>query len=180
MLLTDKQFKWFWRDWKACCRLRGWTGEEDKAQRKLLLARAGFSSLTLVDTKLGFDHVLMELQAILHPTDTKIQMSLAAMPRKRLIHAIKELAMKLSPSRVDSAPLGCNYLLPIFIERGWKHLDIDRLSMEELTQLLYTLDNRSDSKERAKVLGWVSNFLTPQPAQAEPEPVSTVDDEDPF
>ncbi|HWX18757.1 MAG TPA: hypothetical protein VN578_02515 [Candidatus Binatia bacterium] len=70
MLLSKPQRDRFWREWSAACEAQGWTilnGETDfdiTARRHELLRSCGFSSLTLVDRKAGFDKVLAALGAL--------------------------------------------------------------------------------------------------------------------
>jgi hypothetical protein len=64
MLLTPFQVKRFWREWSACIRLHHWDTSESELERKAMLHRAGFISLTRVDPDKGFTAVLKELAAM--------------------------------------------------------------------------------------------------------------------
>ena len=99
MFLTPSQTDRFWREWNNITRTHAWDKPESEIQRKLLLNRAGFTSLTLVDKLDGFDRVLAELAAILKPDDLEAQMRESNMPRTRLLFAVGRLSTPLSPGR---------------------------------------------------------------------------------
>lgn len=61
MLLTKSQLSRFWREWSTVVKKNGWDSATADQRRKALLSRAGFTSLTVVDTRAGFDRVLAEL-----------------------------------------------------------------------------------------------------------------------
>jgi hypothetical protein len=63
MLLTKSQLSRFWREWAGIVKKNGWDSTTADQRRKDLLSRCGFTSLTLVDTRAGFDRVLAELGA---------------------------------------------------------------------------------------------------------------------
>lgn len=64
MLLTKNQVSRFWRDWAGIVKANGWNSATADQRRKEMLSRAGFTSLTLVDTRAGFDAVLAQLGAM--------------------------------------------------------------------------------------------------------------------
>lgn len=67
MLLTKPQISRFWREWTAIKRQLKASGSTDaqcENERYALLQRAGFDSLTEVDTRSGFDRVLAECGAM--------------------------------------------------------------------------------------------------------------------
>ena len=94
MKLSQPQVSRFWREWAQACRAAGWTKEngygktEQEEERKKLLARAGFSSLTQVTRVGGFDRVLGELAALTRPGDLNAQIHLAGNAPRVLRHAI--------------------------------------------------------------------------------------------
>lgn len=67
MLLSKAQVKLFWRLWAAACKSQGWDRHHGlnstavNAQRKTVLHRCGFASLTQVDPRDGFSRVRQEL-----------------------------------------------------------------------------------------------------------------------
>lgn len=64
MKLSARQRKQFFKRWTAICAQARWTAAEGEDQRRALLARAGFTSLKLVDRMRGYDLVKRELQAL--------------------------------------------------------------------------------------------------------------------
>lgn len=67
MLLTKPQTQRFWREWSAIKRQLKASGSTDaqcENERYDMLQRAGFNSLTEVDTRSGFDAVLAQLGAM--------------------------------------------------------------------------------------------------------------------
>ena len=133
-----------------------------------MLAKCGFRSLTLVDGRAGYTAVLKEL-AILRD-DLSGMLRADDNERRVMLHTIGQLAKQMSPSWVASAPLGSAYLGAILLDR-WGHMQIDRLSLDELEQLRYTLSARASAHRRAGQaadhIADVSNMVAPEPA---PEP----------
>ena len=136
MLLSQSQVKRFWREWSACIRLHHWDTTEAELERKAMLYRAGFTSLTQVDHLDGFTAVLKEVAAL--------QDNLTAMlraddnPKRVLIHGINELAAKL----------GQPYAEKLCRDR-FGHARIEDLNLQDLTQLRYTLAARASSRRRS-------------------------------
>lgn len=155
MLLAPKQVSWFWRDWSAVCRLKEWSREQAEIERKAYLETLGFSSLTEVDRLDGFDCVMAGLAAVLYPDDLKRQMRFSTMKRTRIYFAIRKLAHEISPAEVKSYAFESPYADSVMRDR-FGHNDPDRLSLEELEQLRYTLaarlyDKRHEAREEAEV-----------------------------
>ena len=149
MLLSPAQLKKFWSKsdgWPSLVAARHWAPAEAESERKALLGRAGFTSLTQVDKVDGFSRVLHELATLRE--DLTGMLHADANPRRVLLHAIQSLAKQLSSSWVGSCPLGSPYLGALMSDR-WGHMDLDRLSLEDLTQLRYTLTARLHSKYKA-------------------------------
>lgn len=90
MLLTRPQQLRFFREWSKVVSENGWPRDQAEAERKALLRRAGFDSLTAIDPVSGFTAVLKELAAA--------QENLAGMlyaddnPRRLLVHSCRQLA----------------------------------------------------------------------------------------
>ena len=153
MKLSPAQLQKFWDKsdgWPAAVRDQGWTKEEGERQRKLMLAKCGFRSLTEVDRTKGFDRVLQEV-AVLRCDLTALR-SAEDSPRRVLLRAIEEYSAPLSsailPSAIhpaSAAPFGCLYLGSIMLDR-WGHADLDRLDLVELEQLRDTLAARCSAK----------------------------------
>ena len=147
--------------WDLLAAAEGWTHEEAERQRYAMLAGCGFSSLKDVDRLKGFDRVL-EAVARLRCELTALRLAEDS-PRRVLLRALEEYAMPLrGESYVPSAPFGCAYLGAIMIAED-KHMDVDRLSMERLTQLRDTLAARCSARglRRGKVAARPTPTLPP-------------------
>jgi hypothetical protein len=150
--LSQGQLARFWREWSEACRVAGWTEEngygknEREELRKLLLARAGFTSLTLVTRVEGFDRVLAELSALHHPGDLDAQMAIAENGFRVLRHAIL------------SSPLGAAWRAIAAdrwrVKMGESPTDEDlvKLDASELRQLRDTLRDRGVEQHRPETL----------------------------
>ena len=138
MLLTPPQVKRFWREWSACTRLHHWPTDEVQPQRKAMLARAGFLSLTLVDPHEGYTAVLKEL-AILQDNLTGM-IAADQNPKRVLIHTITELA----------AQLGQPYAEKILRDKHG-HIRLAELTESELIKHRFTLTARISSHRRAVI-----------------------------
>ena len=139
MLLTSSQTSRFWREWSSCIRLHNWSKPDSETQRKALLQRAGFTSLTQVDKLAGFDRVLSELAAITRPSDIAPQIREAEMPRTRLIYACRQLA--------DEA-----YIISLAASDRFKCHDWLAMPMDTLLQLRHTLSDRAVGQHRHDTL----------------------------
>ena len=152
MLLTPKQQSIFWAQWAKACAAQQWTPDtaplaktraEIEAERKALLARAGFTSLTLVDRGRGFDRVLHEL-ARLQWVSTADDAQ-----RQRYLFVITRLANGLG---------GMDYAWAIArdkfrLTRGLHSLaDLSHL---QLRQLIITLNARAQARRRDQVVATV-------------------------
>ena len=141
MLLTRPQVRRFWREWVAACKAKGWTaaqswtGAEIYAERHALLARAGFTSLTLVDPRAGFDRVLAELAALHSPADIAPQLRAQAQPRTRLLYSI---------GHAGAAP----YVIAAIARADFGTDDLDQLTEEQLRRLAIHLAHRSRKRKR--------------------------------
>ena len=136
MLLTPPQVKRFWREWSACTRLHHWPTDEVQPQRKALLARAGFTSLTLVDPHAGYTAVLKQL-ATLQDNLTGM-LSADENPKRVLLHTISELA----------AQLGQPYAEKLLRDKHG-HTRLTDLTEAELIKHRYTLTARLASHGRS-------------------------------
>lgn len=68
MNLSTEQVNLFWRLWSSACRAQGWTLKaEQERERRALLDRCGFKSLTLVDRVDGFTRVKNEIKILVKP-----------------------------------------------------------------------------------------------------------------
>ena len=134
MLLTSPQVSRFWRDWSACTRLHDWSKPESETQRKAMLARAGFSSLTQVDKLAGFDHVLAEVKALSQPSDLDAQLRQENMPRTRLLYSCRQKADE-------------PYIIALARDRFHAD-DWTTLPLESLEQLRNTLADRAVAQHR--------------------------------
>ena len=141
MLLSTLQTPRFWREWKRACRVHGWTDEKGwtqaqiDAERHALLLRAGFTSLTLVDPRAGFDRVLAELAALHSPADIAPQLRAQAQPRTRLLYSI---------GHAGAAP----YVIAAIARADFGTDDLDQLTEEQLRRLAIHLAHRSRKRKR--------------------------------
>jgi len=172
MILTKSQQHRFWREWAAACRAQGWTaaegwtGSEIDVERRALLDRAGFESLTQVDRADGFDRVLAELGQL----QSDIDRTAETIPgndagyRRRLLWLIRK----------HSKPLGgLPYVLQL--ARDKFHLTagldaIEDLTTEQLNQLMMTLNARRHAKAKsAKNASLTSEEQFPDQVEFTPE-----------
>jgi hypothetical protein len=136
MKLSHKQLHRFWREWAAACRAQGWTDRAQmETERHNLLARAGFTSLTLVDPSVGLDRLLAELASLSRPNDIAPQLRAQAMPRTRLLYSIGHAGF--SPAYIAA-----------ILRDLYGHQDLDRLSLDDLRRLAITLANRARSRKK--------------------------------
>src|ERR1017187_4500955 len=137
MLLTTKPQQYrFFREWSKKVSANGWPHDQAETERKALLRRAGFNSLTEVDPVAGYTAVLKELAAM---QDNLSGMLYAdANPQRVLIHGINQLA----------AQLGQPYADKICRDR-FGHTRLEDLSLQNLTQHRNTLTARLASHRRS-------------------------------
>jgi hypothetical protein len=173
MPLTKPQNLRFWREWTAIFRSRGWDAPTAERERKALLARAGFTSLTLVDPRAGFDRVLAELGRLRDDVGRTIEVENPEPgDRRRILYLIldhsRALAACLNPQPSSSA-----YAISIArdqfgVTTGWRTLE--DLTTHQLECLLMTLSARRRHKQTAPA----------EPAVHPVDPVHSVHSSDPF
>ena len=133
MLLTKPQQQRFWREWSAACRAQGWTaaqswtGAQIDNERHAMLTRAGFDSLTQVDTGPGYTRLLKELAVL--QENVAGMLAADANKRRQTIYLIQH----------KCAPV---YWQSITQDR-FHTIDLGALTDEQLRQLLYTLSDRA-------------------------------------
>jgi hypothetical protein len=146
MILTKAQLARFWRDWSAACRHQDWTDKPTQdRERRALLARAGFQSLTHVDRAAGFDRVLAQLGLLRERLDRTAELTDAGAgrgDRRRHLWLIHQ----------DAAPLGGEvYILAVARDR-FKVLPalrtLDDLTDDQVYQLMMTIHARLDKARR--------------------------------
>ena len=160
MLLTKPQTHTFWRQWSAVIRLSKWTPIEAEQQRKAMLARAGFDSLTLVDKLSGFDRVLAEIKALSQPSDVDAQLRQQNQPVIRLRYRIRHHALQ--------AAYWHDYAINRFATA-----DLDQLNETQLTQLRNFLDDRMVQQRRAGTIA-VRSQRTQARRQAAADPEARI------
>ena len=138
MILTRPQQITFWRRWQAIVSEKGWDNATAETQRRALLGRAGFTSLTQVDKLAGFDKVLAELSALSRPADLSSQLRQQAMPRTRLIHSCREKADEPYIAAVARDKFHCE--------------DWITLPLPDLEQLRNTLADRAVGQHKNETL----------------------------
>lgn len=134
MHLSPPQLKRIWREWSSIVKSHQWPAALAEDRRHALLQRAGFTSLKEVDHLAGYTRVLKEvailkddLSALLHAEQN---------PERVLKHSIQALA---------DAP----YWQRICKDR-FHTVDLDDLSLDQLTQLRNTLAARSKLPKAAR------------------------------
>ncbi len=133
LLITKPQQYRFFREWSQIVSANGWPHDQAETERKALLRRAGFNSLTEVDPVAGYTAVLKELAAL--------QDNLSGMlyadenPRRLLIHNCRKLA--------DEA-----YIVGLAASDRFKSDDWTALPTEILNQLRNTLADRMVQQHR--------------------------------
>src|SRR4051812_21710202 len=96
MNISPSQLKRFWNKqngWPAIVAKHGWDSTQAETERKAMLARAGFDSLTLVDPGAGFSRVLNELAAL--NDDLAGMLKAQANERRVLEYKIEELGIAI-------------------------------------------------------------------------------------
>jgi hypothetical protein len=145
MLLTKPQLSRFWRDWSRVIKYQDWSHDQAETERKALLQRAGFQSLTHVDRSAGFDRLLSELGRLLDNVKRTAELGNPEPgERRRYLHLIREHAAQLG---------GEPYVLALARDRF--HVTtglntIQDLSTQDLYQLMMTLAARASSARRAR------------------------------
>lgn len=159
MLLTPPQLKRFWskqEGWPAVVKARGWDAAEAELQRKSMLRRAGFTSLTLVDKLTGFDRVLSELAALSRPDDLAPQLRAAEMPRTRLIYACRQLADE-------------PYIVALAASDRFKCHDWPAMPLDTMLHLRNTLADRAVGQHRPTTLAQRHQFSRQRRAVPNPK-----------
>ncbi len=149
MLISPDQNRRFWREWNAIVVSKKWARPEAEKERKALIARAGFSSLTLVDKVKGFSRVLNELAAM--RDDLGGMLRADQNDRRVLEYKIREVGRELCTSKVDSFPFSNTYIGTVMRDK-FGTMNVHSLTDEQLTQLLYTLTDRAAEKRRIRKL----------------------------
>lgn len=172
MLLTEAQLKLFWRTWAAAARAQGWTRENGlkvadvNAKRHEVLQGLGFSSLTRVDKRDGFDRLIARVRTLAGSLqgamDEVVEQS---GDRKRQLYrldcALKCLGLYMTPE--NSATYVHGICVAKFaprgsVRRGWEDLDHrprpaaplkdgrPRLRPSELEELIITIMGRINGR----------------------------------
>lgn len=156
MLLTRSQQLRFWRDWSAVksgFQKAAWTEAEIETERRATIARAGFSSLTLVDKLAGFDRLLSQLASLGQPANLNAQLRQENMPRHRLLYACRKLADE-------------PYIVALAASDRFKSADWTSMTLENLLMLRNTLADRSVQQHRSATLQRRrENRKNPSPAE---------------
>lgn len=137
MLITRSQQYTFWREWNAIVRAHGWDRHEAETQRKAMLDRAGFTSLTQVTRVDGFTAVLKEIAAL--KDDLNGMLRADENPRRVLVHKCRELADE-------------PYIVALAASDRFKTNDWPALPLDQLTQLRNTLADRAVGQHRNSTL----------------------------
>ncbi|GEM_PF-1630727 len=129
MLLTQPQVNRFWSKradkpgWPVVVAIYGWSTSEAETQRKALLARCGFTSLTQVDPDKGFTRVLEEIAIFLNDLNG---LQHAAQNKRR---------QKLFKIRSYEKWLG-------IAQDRFHTTDLDSLTDQQIDELLWTCSDR--------------------------------------
>ena len=141
MILTKPQVWRFWSEWRAIVADQHWDKSTAETERRALLLRAGFTSLTQVGRAAGFDRLLAELGLARENVARTIEVGNPDPGyRRRLLWLIKKHGSSLG---------GVPYILAL--ARDKFHLTAGLSTVEDLTtaqlhQLMITLNARRRKK----------------------------------
>lgn len=114
--MTPAQKALFWRLWSEACSAQGWMANERESQRKAMLARCGFDSLTHVDRGPGFDRVRAECLRLSDRLEGGME---SAFPRvgemRRHLHLVEKLRTELEAMGIAADA----YIGRLSSDRGW-------------------------------------------------------------
>lgn len=142
MLLTKPQLAVFWRLWTEACEVQGWTGSEREERRREALSECGFSSLTEVDRRHGFDLVKAHVQRLAHRIEGGTD---AAFPRVRQMRQhLWVIEHRLFPELREAGRDPEAYVASIIRDRHWgihwRSIGSDPVrGPDRAKELLYTL-----------------------------------------
>lgn len=134
--MTSAQTKLYWREWSAA-KKAGALADPDRYELHEEALGEHKSSKDFTNDDL--DKVLAAFRAISKPTDLNAQIHAQQQPRERLLYGISA-----------AAPLA--YIERVMEDR-FAHTDLDRLSLDELKQLLMTLKSRARTRARKAPTG---------------------------
>jgi hypothetical protein len=162
MLLTKPQTQRFWREWtiiKRQLKAAGSTDAQCENERYDMLQRAGFNSLTEVDTRAGFDAVLAQLGLMredIARTAETLPAETIRLPagegttktkdtpgyRRRILYLVRKHSLALG---------GEPYVLALARDRfgiteGLR--TIEDLATDKLHQLMITLNSREHTRKK--------------------------------
>jgi hypothetical protein len=141
MLLTKPQQLRFWREWSRAKAHQDWDPATAELERKELLKRAGFQSLTHVDRGPGFDALLAELGRLQDHVGRTIEVQNPEPGlRRRYLHVLRKDAHDLG---------GEPYILAIArdkfgLTQGLR--TIEDLDTTQLRQLMITIHARAHKR----------------------------------
>jgi hypothetical protein len=180
MILSSAQVSRFWREWSAACKAMNWTTKAGMnaaavdANRKELLARCGFDSLTEVDRTDGFTKVLSEVM-VLQGTSLKAAaeaedptLNKARVLRHQILtilvpcyefyepNAMEEITGIMEDKnrwwRIDHQPTRRISILDLDAKPYWrfdKKTKQRKMSPSPLEQMQWTIARRLDAKRQA-------------------------------
>lgn len=126
LLISKPQQHLFWREWSKIVSSHGWAPGQAETERKALLQRIGFTSLTQVDPVNGFTAVLKELAVLQENLTGMIRAD--GNPRRMMIWNIRSKSADGYWQRIALDRFGTG--------------DLESLSDAQLQQLLYTVSDR--------------------------------------
>ena len=126
LLISKPQQHLFWREWSKIVSSHGWAPGLAETERKAMLQRIGFTSLTKVDPVNGFTAVLKEM-AVLQENLTGM-MHADDNPRRMMIWNIRSKSADGYWQSIARDRFGTD--------------NLDSLSDAQLQQILYTVSDR--------------------------------------
>lgn len=138
MKLYPKQLKRFWNKqdgWPAIVRAHNWPADQAEQQRRAMLQRAGFDSLTLVDPVKGFTRVLLEMDALRDDLGGMVE------------HTDEANALRVAQHNIRSTGLTDAYINAIAADR-FGIADWQSLTGPSLQSLMKICANRSRAKKK--------------------------------
>lgn len=117
MNISRAQVAMFWRLWAEACDAQGWAGDERETERRAMLARCGFESLTHVDRSGGFDRVRAECLRLAHRLEGGAESTFPGLGEmRRHLHLIES---RIIPALEAQGINADAYIARICIDRGW-------------------------------------------------------------
>lgn len=134
-MLTKRQNFLYWTEWNAARKAVLAAGQPEPDRHTLHISALGYDKSHLTLTNGEFDKILSAFRALSRPSDLDSQVSLASMPRTRVLYGLR------------NHPLGLPYVLAVAKDK-FGTSDLDALTDPQLEQLRNTMANRTLARNR--------------------------------